>query len=147
MTLEAKDRPNNAGGQDPDSEGFWTFLSKAELRVMGLVDCLYTWRSTNDNTMPSQQDRFLYSIELAESYPLADVQSLLRPLLNHTSIIWAKNKGQQQLTYFKVDRLWLREDGFKEEVERTWSMHDSHSSETKRLADKIKVYRGALWCY
>ena len=31
VTLEAKNRPNNAGGQDLDLEGFWTFISEAEL--------------------------------------------------------------------------------------------------------------------
>ena len=39
-------------------------------------------------------------------------------------------------TYFNVNRLWLREASFKEEVERTWSSHDSHDSQTKRLAKK-----------
>ena len=29
VTLEVEDRPNNAGGQDPDSEGFWTYISEA----------------------------------------------------------------------------------------------------------------------
>ena len=103
MTLEAKDRPNSAGGQDLDL-GFWMFMSETELHEMGPVDCLYTWRSMNGNTMPSRLDRFLCSIELVERYPLADVRSLLRSLLDHTPTICATNEGQQKPTYFKVDR-------------------------------------------
>ena len=72
VTLEVRDRPNNAGGQDPDSKGFWTFLLEAELHEMGPVNCLYTW-STNCNTMPSWLVRFLCLIGLVEWYPLADV--------------------------------------------------------------------------
>ena len=73
VTLEVKDRPNNARRQDPDSEGFWTFILEATLQELGLVDCLYTWRSTNGSTMPSHLDRFQCSIELVECFPLADV--------------------------------------------------------------------------
>ena len=58
VTLEAKDRPNNVRGQDLDSKGFWTFISKAELHLMGPVECLYTWRNTNGDTMASWLDRF-----------------------------------------------------------------------------------------
>ena len=104
MTLETKDRPKNVRGQDCSSKGFCTFISEAELDEMGSMDCLYTWRSTNGNTMSSQLDRFLCSIELVEHYPLADVRSLLRPLSDHMPIIWATNEGQQRPTYFKVDR-------------------------------------------
>ena len=91
VTLETKDRPNNAGGQDPCFKKFSMFILEAELHEMGLVDCLYTWRSTNGNTLPSWLDRFLGSIELVERYLLADVRSLPRPPLNHTPIIWVRN--------------------------------------------------------
>ena len=37
VTLEAKDRPNN-----PNSEGFWTSISEAELHKVGPVDYWYT---------------------------------------------------------------------------------------------------------
>ena len=73
LTLETKDRPNNVRGQDPNSQGFWTFILEAESHEMGPVDCSYTRRSTNGNTMPSWMDRFLCSIELVEHYSLADV--------------------------------------------------------------------------
>ena len=53
MTLEAMDRPNNAGGQDPDSEDFRSFIIKATLLEMELVNYVYRWRSTNYCTMPS----------------------------------------------------------------------------------------------
>ena len=63
VTLEAMDRPNDTGGQDPDSEDFWAFILEAALQEMGLVDYLYTWRSTKGRNMPSWLDRFLCSME------------------------------------------------------------------------------------
>ena len=41
VTLEAKDRPNNARGQDPDSEDFRSFITKTTLQDMRRVDCVY----------------------------------------------------------------------------------------------------------
>ena len=38
----------------------------------------------------------------------------------------------------------LQEVRFKEEVERTWSTHDNHGSQTKRLAYKIEGLRRRL---
>ena len=107
------------------------------LREIGPVNCVYTWRSTNKNTMPCRLDRFLCLIELVEHFPLADVHSLSRPLFDHTPIVWMANEGQRQSTYFKVDRSWVREVCFKEEVERVWSSQASQGSKTKRLAAKI----------
>ena len=94
--------------------------------------------------MSSLLDRFLCLMELVERYPLADVHSLPRLLSHHRPIIWATIEGQQQPTYFKVDRSWLREAGFKEEVERMWITDDSYGLKTKRLAVKIDGLRRRL---
>ena len=104
---------------------------------MGQVNCLYTWRSANGNTMPFRLDRFICSIMLAEHFLLADVRWLSRQLFDHTPIVRTENEGQRQSSYFKVDRSWVREVSFKEEVEREWSSQVSLGSKTKRLADKI----------
>ena len=42
VTLEAKDRPNDMGGRDPDSEEFWAFIVAAALIEVGPVDCVCT---------------------------------------------------------------------------------------------------------
>ena len=76
VTLEARDRPNNMGGWDSDSEEFWAFIVEMTLIEMGHVDCVYTRRSMAGRNMRSRLDRFLYSVELVERFPLVDVRSL-----------------------------------------------------------------------
>ena len=127
VTLEAMDRMNNSDGQDLDSKNFRSFITKAMLQEMGLVNYVYTCRSTNRNTMSSRLDRFLCLIELAEHFLLANVHLLLRPLSDHTPIVWMANESQMQSTYIKVNRSWVREVGFMEEVERAWSSQDHWS--------------------
>ena len=87
-TIEAMNRQNNAGGQDLDSKDLRSFITKAMLQEIGPVNCEYPWRSTNRNTMPSQLDRFLCSIELA------DVHVLSRSLFDLTPIEWMVHEGQ-----------------------------------------------------
>ena len=137
VTLEAKDRPNDMGGQDPDSV-FWAFIAAAALIEIGPVDCMYTWRSMTGRNMRSRPDRFLCLVELAEQFTLADVRSLLRPLSDHTTLVWAGNEGIGKPTYFKMDRSWLREVGFKEEVEKAWKAKSSCIFQTERLANRIQ---------
>ena len=42
VTLEAKDRPNDMGGRDPDLEEFWAFIAEAAFIKMRPMDCKYT---------------------------------------------------------------------------------------------------------
>ena len=114
VTLKARDRPNDMGGQGPDSEKFWAFITGAALIEMGPMDCMYTWRSMTSRNMRSRLDKFLGLVELAEHFPLTDVRSLPWPLSDHTPLVWTDNEGFGRSTYFKLDRSWLREVGFKE---------------------------------
>ena len=40
VTLKAKDKPNDMGGRNPNSDNFWVLISEVTLIEMGLVDCL-----------------------------------------------------------------------------------------------------------
>ena len=145
VTLEAMDRPYNVGGQDPDLEDFRSFITEVMLQETRPVNYVYRWRSTSGNTMSSRLYRFLCLIELAEHFLLADVRLLPRPLSDHTPSVWTENEGQRRPTYFRLDKLQVREVGFKEEVERACSSKASQGSKTKRLADKIIGLGGTLW--
>ena len=60
MTPEARDRPSEMGGQDPDSVEFWAFIAEVALFEMEPMDCMYTWSMTCQN-MRSRLDWFLCS--------------------------------------------------------------------------------------
>ena len=68
--------------------------------------------------MRSLLDKLLCSVESAQCFPLADMRSLLGPMSDHTPLVWAGIEGIGRSAYFKMDRSWLREVVFKEEVEK-----------------------------
>ena len=52
---------------------------------------------------------------------MADMLLLPRPYWDHPQIVWEAHEGHDRSTYFKMDMLQLREDGFNDEVASWWS--------------------------
>ena len=142
VTLTAEDRPNDMGGQDPGSARFRETLAHLGWGEMGPVDQRFTWHGS---TAQSRIDRFLYSPELSDAYALAEVTSMPRPLSDHTPLLWSSQVGSARPTYFKMDRSWFRQDGFKEDIERWWSSISATGSTSTRLASKLLKFRHYLF--
>ena len=142
MTLAAADRPNGAGGRNPGSAQFREVLAQLGLAEMGPSDRRFTWRGS---TSQSWLDRFLCSIKLLDRFPLAEVTSLLRPLSDHTPISWSTQAGPSRPTYFKMDRSWLRDEGFKRDIVEWWHSHPNFGSASYRLITKLKDLRHHLF--
>ena len=147
VTLAADDRPDGTGGRDQGSEEFWEFLGRAALHEMGPRDCNYTWRSEAGPSYRSRLDRFLCSVELMERFPEPDVIALRRPISDHCPIVWQTHEGQGRTTYFKMDKSWLRERGFKEEIMEVWRSQDGLEMGSVRLTGCIDRVRQHLMRY
>ena len=72
-------------------------------------------------------DMFRCLVELIEHFPLAEARSPSRPLLYHIPLVWAGNEGIGWSTYFKMDKSWLQEVEFKEEV-KAWRAQSRRTS-------------------
>ena len=142
VTLDAEDRPNDMGGSDPGSARFREVLAQLGLGELGPRDRRFTWRGP---TSQSRIDRFLYSPELSNICALAEVTSLPRPLSDHTPLLWTSQVGSARPTYFKMDRSWFRQDGFKEDILRCWTAHNDSAPTASRLATKLLKLRHYLF--
>ena len=135
VTLAAADRPYRAWGRDPRSAQLREVLAQLGLAEMGPSDRRFIWRGL---TSQSLLDRFLCSIELLERFPLAEVTSLSRSLSDQTPISWSTQAGPSRPTYFKMDRSWLRNGGFKRHIAVWWQSHLNFCSASDRLITKLK---------
>ena len=142
VTLNAEDRPNDFGGHDPGSAYFRETLAHLGLGEMGPDDQRFTWHGP---TSQSRIDRFLYSPELWDICGLAEVTSLPRPVSDHTPLVWASQMGADRPTYFKLERSWFRQDGFKENIEVWWRSLNVPGSTSARLANKLLKLRHHLF--
>ena len=141
VTLDAEDRPNDMGGSDPGLARFREVLAQLGLGELGPANRRFTWRGP---TSQSRINRFLYSPELSDIYALAEVTSLPRPLSDHTPLLWTSQVGSAQSTYFKMDRSWFRQVGFKEDLIRWWTAQDSGPT-SPQLAMKLQKLRQYLF--
>ena len=138
VTLEAEDHLNGMGSKHPGSVQFRETLLRLCLIEMGPSDCRFTWRGPPSQ---SQIDRFLCSPSLADAFPLAEVSSLRHPLSDHSPLVWVAHGGIARPTYFKMDRSWMREPGFKEGIEQWWSSRILYGTSSSRLAMKLTDFR------
>ena len=91
--------------------------------------------------MLSLQDRFLCPVELLEIFLMGDMWSRRRLPSDRTSIGWPRHEGHGRCMYFKMEKSWLREDGFKPGVVR--STLSGQGSATVRLTSKAE----GLWSH
>ncbi|XP_078429384.1 uncharacterized protein LOC144701450 [Wolffia australiana] len=61
--------------------------------------------------------------------------------------MWKSHEGHGRTTYFKFDKSWLREGGFKEEVKDIWRIHSEQEPGASRLATRIDGLRYHLKSY
>ena len=130
ITLAPEDRPHGLGGRDPGSAQLWLLSAHFGLQEMGPADRRFTWRGP---TSQSRLDRFLYSIEMLERSPLAEVTSLPRPLSDHTPILWSSQVGMEKPPYFKLDHSWLRDATIKASIEEWWNSQIVFGPASKRV--------------
>ena len=71
--------------------------------------------------------------------------SLPHPLSDHTPISWSTQAGPNRPTYFKMDRSWLRDEGFKSDIVKWWHSHPNFGSASDRLITKLKDLRYHLF--
>ena len=137
VTLAADDRPNGAGGRDLGLAQFREVLAQQGLAKIGPFDQRFTWKGPSSQ---SRLDRFLCSIELLARFSLAEVTSLPRPLSDHTPILWSTHEGLGRPTYFKMDRSWLHDGGFKRDIAEWWHAHLNFGSASDQLITKLKDF-------
>ena len=121
---------------------FREVLALQGLEEIGPSDRRFTWKGP---TSQSRLDRFLCSIELLTSFPLAEVTSLMRPLSDHMPILWTSHAGPRQSTYFKMDRSWLQDGDFKRDIAEWWQSQLNFGSASDQLITKLKDFRHHLF--
>ena len=142
VTIMTNDCPNGGGGRYPGSSQFREVIASLGMTEMGASDQRFTWRGP---TTQSRLDHFLCTTELLDAFPLAEVTSLPRPLLDHTPICWTTQLGEAKATYFKMDRSWLRDGGLKQEIIEWWCSRLTFGSASDKLLTKLKDLRHHLF--
>jgi hypothetical protein len=117
--------------EDKNNDNFnsrWPFIFNAiidslDLRELGLSGRQFTWASRRQVPTFEKLDRILTSVDWEQKFLLASVQALPRSGSDHTPLLL--DTGEQTHIGNKVEfsfkLSWLKQEGFREIVEREWS--------------------------
>ena len=123
---------------------FLEVVEEFELRDLPLQGGLFTWCGGINNRSKSRIDRFLIS-EGWEAHFQGTIQSVLaRSVSDHTSILLDGGGMRRGPAPFRFENMWLKEEGFKEELKQWWEGIQVSRSTSFILTEKLKALKPIL---
>jgi hypothetical protein len=120
---------------------FSSFFSDQGLMDIPLMGGQYTW---SNNHCWSRIDKFLFSPRWEEKF-LDMVQRRLPHLLSdHFPILLDCGVRNRSRGCFKFEKMWLKFEGFVDQVKIWWQSYQFHGSPSPVLACKLKALKGDL---
>jgi hypothetical protein len=102
---------------------------------------LFIW---SNNRVWSKIDRFLLSSEWEEHYPNVSQRRLPRLLLDRSPLLLDCGTHREEKRHFKFENMWLKSDGFVEQVQWWWESYDFQGLPSYVLAKKLKALKADL---
>jgi len=122
-------------------EEFSDFIFMHNLVDLPLQDGQFTW--SNNHTW-SRIDRFLVSVEWEECFPEVTHRRLPRLLSDHFRLFLDCGAPRGGKRYFKFENMWLKYEGFVEQIKKWWSSYECSGLPSHILAFKLKALKTDL---
>jgi hypothetical protein len=104
----------------------------------------FTWLNNQEDQTWSRIDRFLISPECEELFPEVTQRRLPRLLSDHFPFLLDCGAPSGGSMYFKFENMWLKSDGFVDQV-KTWCMsYEFYGLLSYVLVDKLKALKTDL---
>jgi hypothetical protein len=132
---------SGAGGFSAAMEDFSEFIYGQSLVDIPLHGGQFTW---SNNRVWSKIDRFLLSPEWEEHYPDVSQRRLPRLLSDHSLLLLDCGTQREGKRHFKFENMWLKSDGFVDQVQWWWESYDFQGLPSYVLANKLKALKADL---
>ena len=115
----------------------------------GLVDPLlegrqYTWSNGKEEEALSRLDRFLFTTNWEDQFPSIIQRRMPRLLFDHFPLMLECGQFQQGKRPFWFENMWLKAEGFVDQVRQWWGSYQFHGSPSHVLAKKLKALKADL---
>jgi hypothetical protein len=125
----------------PSMEEFSRFIFDHGLMDIPLMGGQFTW---SNGTSWSRIDRFLLSSGWEERFANVAQRRLTRVMSDHFPIILECGVPNRVGGYFKFENMWLKFEGFVEQVNLWWQSYQFDGDPSYVLARKLKALKGDL---
>ena len=102
---------------------------------------MFTWCGGLNNRSKSRIDRFLISEDWEAHFQGAIQVVLARLVSDHSSILLDGGGMRRGPTPFRFENMWLKEEGFKEELKQWWEGIQVSGSASFILTEKLKALK------
>ena len=101
----------------------------------------YTWSNNRTDVSMSRIDRFLYSMDWEDHFPSIHQKHLPRLLFDHYLIMLKCGDFSRGRRPFRFENMWLRSDGFVNQVKEWWESYHFEGTPSFILARKLRALK------
>jgi len=125
-------------------EEFSDFIFMQNLVNVPLEGGQFTWSNNQEEETWSRINRFLISLEWEERFPEVTQRRLPRLLFDHFPLLLDCGAPRGGSRYFKFGNMWLKSDGFVDQVKSWWMSYEFSGLPSYVLANKFKALKTNL---
>jgi hypothetical protein len=125
-------------------KSFQTSFFMQNLVDLPLEGGQFTWSNNQEDQIWSRIDKFLVSPEWEKRFPEVIQKRLPRLLSNHFSLLLDCGAPRGGNKYFKFENMWLKHEGFVEQVKNWWLSYEFSGLPSYILANKLKALKKDL---
>jgi hypothetical protein len=114
------------------------------LADLPLEDGQFTWSNNQEDQIWSRIDRFLVSLEWEERFPAVTQRRLSRLHSDYFPLLLDCGAPRGGNRYFKFENMWLKYEGFVEQVKKWWMSYEFSGLPSYILANKLKALKTDL---
>jgi hypothetical protein len=137
LILEDHDK-NNANVNRRAMARFWRLINNLELKESPLVGRRFTWSNERASPTLEKIERWFGSLEWDDMHPDASLCALLSSLSSHCPILMSTSAKFFSKSRFRFERVWVRMDGFMDEVSALWNAGPYEPNPLIRLDVKLR---------
>jgi len=140
----SSDDRNKHGGDIGDKNLFNNLISDLELLEIPFSGRTYTWSNMQLNPLLVKLDRVFCSANWNLSYPDTTVQTLSRPISDHTHFVLSFGSTIPKTGVFRFENYWADHSDFLNIVDLHWNSTAYFANAAQNLSAKFKQVRKGL---
>ena len=117
------------------------FIFSLGLMDIPLEGSKFTWSNNRESPAMFRIDRFLYSRDWEDRYPIVVQKRLPKLLSNHFPILLESGRFLRGKRPFRFENMWLQAEGFGEMVRGWWESYQVDGTPSFILAKKLKALK------
>jgi hypothetical protein len=120
---------------------FSEFISSYGLLDIPMEGGMFTWSNNREAEAMSHIDRILYSPGWEEAFPTITQRRQSRILSDHFPILLECGQFSRGRRPFRFENMWLKAEGFMEQVKKWWEAYQFYGTPSYILAHKLKALK------